>query len=1047
MQQLTTNTARTTVHITDVQDKFSPYETLLELATADELNDTALAATFPLHTASPALSSSVNQLNEISEDNEDGDSGPKPSHAPSVLSVTGPRVAPALEQRPASQRSYRSPSFSSAKFGAEFSPVLKQKSSLSQFLVREELGHKSVTRLSEYSPSEDTLSIKDRTSISTARTAPVAPSGASPRLPATGSADYDLDKYLDTLFKPKIKLGPRPVTMSEKGKRTTAAVSTSSLPAGVQSRARQHLSLAQPQPTSSIGPPRLPSLRFSPQIPDIPDFLPPRPSSRGSSRSLPAARASKSLMTPEKQRLMKALEIRNKQMRNSSRVEPTPVITSAQLQKHQAQRETSADKADSGIDIADASVSEAHPTSLLQLQAVAASQPGASRATFISATPKQQDTLCTNSVRQPAMSDTQGQDVFVDCPALGITASVPNIVEPAASQKQSPPSDEAVASYTTHNQTTMTAVHGPPTKMDFPPLSPTSTVFAGVQHHLVADKDVPQDIIKTDSDTQDQHHLVADVNSPQDNMKTTDSQLQDAVALQDQNGSLASEDLDMKDCDSVGPETEEASEQVPKTRRKGLVEPLQIEVRIQRHTSEYRFLADDKFMDELQTATFEQATPVALSKSPASPFFPPRRPSSKRSAKSSASVTTAVSAVSAQAAAPAATSMSAVSNATDERQIHPDLFLRSSEEQVMIPSRTTSVSSVRTDFDRSDTVSLLRRSTNVSSGIAGRIAALAESSTRDVSPPVAPGSRNLSANSSLAQRKSSLIEQLGEGQAISGAERRPIGKLSAWPDATPAHLRTNDAQAKRSSISVTARIVRVPRASEAAPSSELHASTLLFNHRRSSHPDSAAPLTSTVSSPRPFKDSRGEHASVMTPHSRDGLASRGSVEANATGRRRSSVKGPSAPSSPKSGSKHGATSPLDGSLDKASRTSRFFKRISTLAKDRKKSVPSITTTPSELSPTIPSFAPLHPTPIVVNAPLEPTSVVTPARAPASTPAPAPALLAASNTLAAPSFNSRPDSVADVPPHVSIGDFNVQFPDTLVSCNVHVHICTVKLTAC
>ncbi|KAG9616153.1 hypothetical protein KCU64_g23369, partial [Aureobasidium melanogenum] len=49
--------ARTAVHLREVQDSWAPYETMLEIETADGLNDTALAAAFPLHTASPALSS------------------------------------------------------------------------------------------------------------------------------------------------------------------------------------------------------------------------------------------------------------------------------------------------------------------------------------------------------------------------------------------------------------------------------------------------------------------------------------------------------------------------------------------------------------------------------------------------------------------------------------------------------------------------------------------------------------------------------------------------------------------------------------------------------------------------------------------------------------------------------------------------------------------------------------------------------------------------------------------------------------------------------
>ncbi|KAF2213040.1 hypothetical protein CERZMDRAFT_2931, partial [Cercospora zeae-maydis SCOH1-5] len=48
--------ARTSVHLQDVLERYSPYETLLELTSGDGLNDTALAASFQLHTASPTPS-------------------------------------------------------------------------------------------------------------------------------------------------------------------------------------------------------------------------------------------------------------------------------------------------------------------------------------------------------------------------------------------------------------------------------------------------------------------------------------------------------------------------------------------------------------------------------------------------------------------------------------------------------------------------------------------------------------------------------------------------------------------------------------------------------------------------------------------------------------------------------------------------------------------------------------------------------------------------------------------------------------------------------
>ncbi|KAG9685574.1 hypothetical protein KCU95_g12479, partial [Aureobasidium melanogenum] len=997
--------ARTAVHLREVQDIWAPYETMLEIETADELNDTALAAAFPLHTASPALSSNQFSLNEITEDNEDVDGTPKPlTHTPSISSVSSRK--PTLEKRPPSQRSYRAPSFTSAQAAGDRSPVVKHKSSLSQFLVREELGHKSVTQLDGHPATEDSVSIKDdAASIRSSRTESAVPLTSPTRTHANESADYDLERYLDSFFKPKIKLGPRPVNVVEKGKHTSASASVSSLPAGVQFRPKQPLSQPQPQyptirnpPTGSAAPPRLPSLHFSPQIPDIPEFLPPRPNSRGSSRSLPAPRASKTYLTPEKQRLMKALEMKKKQMRNTPSVESMPRLPTAQivsptttdpsqLQARELQREPGSNKADSGIDITHTPTAKEASTSLVQedLNPVAEAPVGQSNA-LLEAEETSANVHPSNSTEQSTMQE------ILTSTTLDNTSLVPQSTEPEQ------PSKAGETELAIHNQEYM-AAHGPDTKVEDSTGSLVDGTVTETQTHTPSDNLVA---------VQDSEKLVV----PTISGEQTRSESQEPTSH------FAAEDSQERD--SFEPEIETGSEDQQKKRRRGLLEPLHIQVRLERHTSEHKFLADDDFMDELQTATFEQATPVAMSKSPASPFFPPRRPSS-RSAKSSNSVTTAVSAESVPL-------VPSVSDTLEKRQIAPELLVPSSEPQVAIPTRTPSISSVRT----TDSAPLMRKS-NVSSGISARIAALAEKSTRDGSPPVVPESRKLSASSTIAQRKSSYIEQSAEAQAIGGAERRHVGKLSVWPAAAPSNptsSKTRNAQSNnRDSVSVTARIVRVPRAGEPAKASELQASPLLFNHERSAQVTNDNLLASIDTT---SKHVQGENDSVMSPQSRDGITSRGSVDTSATGRRKSfdrkSFKSVNGPSSPKKNAlKQSATMPpLDNSLDKTSRTSRFFKRISHLGKDKKKSapqVPTITTTPSE---------PMSPTSVTQSGPTSPAAVASapePIQEPKTELAPPP--VARNPAVAAVSApKARPDSI-DVPPPVSIGDFNVQFPDAML----------------
>ncbi|KAG9518660.1 hypothetical protein KCV07_g5327, partial [Aureobasidium melanogenum] len=1003
--------ARTAVHLREVQDRWAPYETMLEIETADGLNDTALAAAFPLHTASPALSSNQFSLNEITEDNEDVDGTPKPlTHTPSISSASSRK--PTLEKRPLSQRSYRAPSFTSAQSAGDHSPVVKHKSSLSKFLVREELGHKSVTQLDGHSATEDSVSIKDdAASIRSSRTESAVPLTSPTRTHANESADYDLERYLDSFFKPKIKLGPRPVNVVEKGKHTSASASVSSLPTGVQFKARQPLSHPQPQyptnrnrlsenaATASAAPPRLPSLHFSPQIPDIPEFLPPRPNSRGSSRSLPAPRASKTYLTPEKQRLMKALELRKKQMKNTPSVESMPrmsaaqivsptIVDSSQIQAQELQREPGSNKADSGIDIAHTPIAKEVSPSLLQEDLDPVAEAPVGQADVLpDAKENQANTLPTDTIERSPMHETLASTTSDN------TALAPEVVE-AEYQSKASKTELAI-----HNQK-HTPVHEPDTKVEESTDSLIGGAVTETQNHTHSDNSVA-------------------VQGPEKLVVPTISDDQTQPEAQEPTYNSASGDL--QECDSFEPETETSSEDPQKKRRRGLLEPLQIQVRLERHTSEHKFLADDDFMDELQTATFEQATPVAMSKSPASPFFPPRRPSS-RSAKSSNSVTTAFSTESVPL-------VPSVSDTMEKRQIAPELLVPSSEPQSGLPTRTASISSVRT----TDSARLMRKS-NVSSGISARIAALAEKSTRDGSPPVVPESRKLSASSTIAQRKSSYIEQSAEAQAIGGAERRHVGKLSVWPAATPSNPSSsktrNAPSSNRDSVSVTARIVRVPRAGEPAKASELQASPLLFNHERSAQVNNNNPLTSIDTA---SKYAQGENDSVMSPHSRDGITSRGSVDTSATGRRKSfdrkSFKSLNGPSSPKKNAlKQSATMPpLDNSLDKTSRTSRFFKRISHLGKDKKKSapqVPTITTTPSE---------PMSPTSVTQSGPTSPAAVAwvpEPVQEPKTDLAP-PTVARNPAVAAVSASKPRPDSIADVPPPVSIGDFNVQFPDAML----------------
>ncbi|TKA68367.1 hypothetical protein B0A55_07477 [Friedmanniomyces simplex] len=123
-------------------------------------------------------------------------------------------------------------------------------------------------------------------------------------------------------IKPKVKLGPRPVATGERTKRQVASIAA--IPANFRPvQKKSEPSRQQPYaPVSAPSPLAMPVLPRPPPIPDTPEYNP-RPVSRGSVKSLPSHKST--TMTPDKIRLMKAVELRKKQLRKSN-PQPTTFV-------------------------------------------------------------------------------------------------------------------------------------------------------------------------------------------------------------------------------------------------------------------------------------------------------------------------------------------------------------------------------------------------------------------------------------------------------------------------------------------------------------------------------------------------------------------------------------------------------------------------------------------------------------------------------------------------------------------------------------------------
>ena len=302
------------MHFQAVIEKFSPFDTILNSSNPDGLNDGALALAFPLHTASPSNSSS--RLHEISEDGEDGQIQVKKAESPSMETVSeGPTVESMNE--PESPKHFDAPTITVSD---EKTSVIPQSDTVGSKIVvsEEELSRSDIPK-----PDDETI----------AQSTPLSPitkddtvhhEEDQPRYSSQSARLSSSDLFFPSLYdiKPKVRLGPRPSLDAKRRPNTSGSnsalnnKSVSTLPAGLrmlpkkakqsnptQDTVRLNSGTEEPTNDSLVVPP-------PPPIPGVSDItiLTSRPTSRGSTKSLPAS------MTPEKKRLMKALELRKKHL-------------------------------------------------------------------------------------------------------------------------------------------------------------------------------------------------------------------------------------------------------------------------------------------------------------------------------------------------------------------------------------------------------------------------------------------------------------------------------------------------------------------------------------------------------------------------------------------------------------------------------------------------------------------------------------------------------------------------------------------------------------
>lgn len=354
--------------------------------------------------------------------------------------------------------------------------------------------------------------------------------------------------------------------------------------------------------------------------------------------------------------------------------------------------------------------------------------------------------------------------------------------------------------------------------------------------------------------------------------------------------------------DSPAPEHSDAVRQdviARKERRKPFLEPIQVPT--PEYSDDDNLLSDDSFMEELKSATVQEAKPVSVGKSPLSPAYPNNGQD--------------------QASSPEAWKNSrAVSNptATMETQSSPNLHA---------VTEGRSVSSTYPDANDPMSPVLVARKVNVSSGISKRIKAL----EKFTGGPEAPAATSTPPNLAVAP---SSFDTFRKRTSISKGSPSISRTPSYSADLSPKSegLSRDDSRASvngtqtTGSVSVTAQIVRDSDGGSPDPSLGLQASPLKVEHETFEVPQSQG-LTAESAA-----DEREREKRSMSTSS----AGSGNQSQTATVPRSDSRMSISSQSKGEGGSQSKAGGDQDER--RGSRTSRLLHRVSSITTNSRRSL-------------------------------------------------------------------------------------------------------------
>ncbi|KAK4200435.1 hypothetical protein QBC40DRAFT_70490 [Triangularia verruculosa] len=633
--------ARVTVHFDSVCDRFSPHDTVFEITEAKELKDTKLSAACSLHAASGSTSSSTSSLRrrrlmEIAEEEEEEERDRK-------------RQSTVREEgRPGSSGEY------------SLHPPVKLNADLA-----------TVPDASRFTDGRDPPQF----------TGVERPSSPAQSFDDAGRRMSSLDLYPSSSYpypKPKVRLGPRP--SADAGRPSTAGGGTSkpvaSMPSSVKALSKVSKKGRSPDDDDILESP----IKEEPEYP-FPDLAPtdtgsilaeddsvrPPASNDLLAPVAPAATlappASKpNVISPEKARLLKAMKLREKKKMMSSQsteglavaevssAASTPGLTedisfgaSAALALENApsfdnplEVGATVDKADSGIELEtvtdQASVdaqTDSHPPSPLASDIGDSTQASSlSDSTDETIIGKEQE----NEPSPEPLSRDDGEKTESDGPKPGVQSldrHVESIVAPLEEESSmlednnNVEAEEPAAAQALPVSRFSVAVF--PTGIAKQDLG--SSVAEADKEDVTTASPRTGPAVKNDQESSPSH-LPLSKFSTRDAKPIANVESQIDAVTGEQPSDLGSDTAATNTAntqpiqDPLNTTTTETDEAA---RRKAAPEPIKTRMDApgaDKRRSVISIFDNDGFIDELRSATVEQATPITVSKSPITPFFP-----------------------------------------------------------------------------------------------------------------------------------------------------------------------------------------------------------------------------------------------------------------------------------------------------------------------------------------------------------------------------------------------------------------------------------------